>query len=252
MALLLCLIPPLLLADKAGILYLLIILIISYSLYLASCERPVMSILNRKVFLAILSGIGITWLLYGFYNSGKDASIFDYSYMLIFRVLGSYTEAMAALVPYVDEYGQLSGVSLPNMKGLLLHDRFNLEASLHYYMTHWKFETDFSGLPGNVLVPAAAEGYANFKWAGFILFSMTMCISVVIAQEFFIRLKMGILSYALMVWYAYLAVTMSMTSIFSTYISLIHTVVMVLLCLLWVVIVFIKKYGKKPLDSGLK
>lgn len=228
-----CMMPPLLLADKAGIMYMLIVIIIAYSIYIASTGKPVFSILNRKVFLALFSGLSLTIIFYVLYNSTSGKSVNEFAYNLFFRIFGSYAEAMAAVVPYVNEYGQLSGLSLPDLKGLLSHERINLEASLHYYMTHWELETEFSGLAGNVLVPAVAEGFANFKWYGFLLFAFLMHISVIIVQEFFIRIKMGILSYSLMAWYAYLAVTTSMTSIFSTYISFIHTAVTAGICLLW-------------------
>lgn len=83
-----------------------------------------------------------------------------------------------------------------------------------------------AALQGASPVPATAEGYINFGWPGFVLFSVVAFASVVAVQEILLRLhdRFGAATWALSAWYGYLAFTLMTTTVFATFISLIHTV----------------------------
>ena len=84
-------------------------------------------------------------------------------------------------------------------------------------------------------MPALGEGFANFGWLGFVLFALISFGAVVLVQEFFLRIRLGLISHALMSWYAYLALMISTNSIFATLISLIYTVAFGIIILAYLV-----------------
>ena len=130
------------------------------------------------------------------------------------------------VLPFVDAYGYLGGVTIPNAKDLFSHERFNLEAAMHGFLAAGSEYRSQVALPGASPVPATAEGYVNFGWPGFVLFSLVAFASVVAVQEILLRLRarFGAAAWALSAWYGYLAFTLMTTTVFATFISLIHTV----------------------------
>lgn len=162
-----------------------------------------------------------------------------------YRLFVVHSEVLALSVPFVEEYGKLGGVTLPTLRGLLPHKQLLIEVPMHIYAydpqnAHQVFSNYVfsAGAPklerlewfsGSLPVSALAEGYINFGWAGFLLFGVMTFASVILVQEILWRLPLGLLPQALMAWYGYLAVTLSMHSVFATFISLIHTVLLLVL-----------------------
>ena len=69
-------------------------------------------------------------------------------------------------------------------------------------------------------------------------FSVVAFASVVAVEEILLRLRarFGALALALSAWYGYLAFTLMTTTVFATFISLIHTVLAVGMIVVWYVI----------------
>jgi hypothetical protein len=158
------------------------------------------------------------------------------------RVFVVHSEVLALTVPFVEEYGTLGGATLPTVRGLLPGKQVIIEVPMHIYandaqnahqvFTHHEFSTgapELEWFSGSLPVSALAEGYINFGWAGFLLFGVMSFASVILVQEILWRLPLGLLPQALMAWYGYLAVTLSMYGAFATFISLIHTGVLLVL-----------------------
>ena len=231
----LCLMPPLLLGEKAGVLNVTAALVIAYSVHLASLGRSFQSMFNPRLLAALAIALIPTLFAYSRYYRDSIMTSVEVIDTLLFRMFGVYSEALAAIVPFSREAGELGGTTLPNIKGLLPFERINLEAALHHYMTYWTVEMKFSGLPGSLPVPALGEGYVNFGWPGFIIFGLVSFGCVVLVQEIFLRFRFGTTSYSLMVWYGYLAMTMATTGLFATFVSLIHTVLLLLVFVIYLV-----------------
>ena len=107
---------------------------------------------------------------------------------------------------------------------------------------NWRFVLRFEGLPGSISVPTVAEGYINFGWLGAAAFSFGAFVSVTFMQELLLRLRMGLLSFSLMAWYAYLSMSIAMTSVFATIVSLVHTYVLVFcIILFWAIRLLVTK-----------
>lgn len=236
-----CLIPPILLGEKSGILYITIILIICYSVNLSVKKKSFIEFFKLKTIIAILSALIPTILIYQLYYSGL-AKTFKFS-KLIYRIVGVYSESIALSVKYVENNGKLLGKTLPTIKGLLKHNRFNIETALHKYLSSLfgDIHTTTTTLKGNIPFSAVTEGYINFGWIGVAIFSSVSFLTLIVFQEVFLRIKLGVLSYTLMVWYAYLALNLSMYSAFYTIFSIIHTLVCIGLICLYSAIVFINK-----------
>jgi hypothetical protein len=177
------------------------------------------------------------------------------------RVFVVHSEVLALSIPFVEEYGQLGGVTLPRARGLFPGKQFIIEVPMHTYAyidrnVHQVF-SDYesaSDIPrqewftGSLPVSALAEGYLNFRWVGFLLFGIMTFVAVILVQEVLWHLRIGLLSWTLMAWYGYLAVTLSMYSVFATFISLIHTgVLLVLAGAYWAIAAFVH-HAMKPDD----
>ena len=174
------------------------------------------------VLLAFLP-TALTYLAYFTAPGDTVRSAFD---QFLFRIIGVYSEAMAGSVLFVETHGYLGGTTIPNVKGLFPHERFNLEAAMHSFLAAGSEYRGQATLPGASPVPATAEGYVNFGWPGFVLFSVVAFASVVAVQETLLRLRpqFGAAAWALSAWYGYLGFTLMTTTVFATFISLIHTV----------------------------
>ncbi len=156
----------------------------------------------------------------------------------IYRVFIAYSEALALSVSFRNEYGELRGQTLPNVRGLLPHKQVLIEALMHSYAydeakAHrlMEYKDEFAG---SFPVPAAAEGYINFGWAGFVAFALAAFLIAALLDELFRRVRTGVLGIAIACWYGYLGMTLAQTGLFATFISLIHTgVALVLILLYW-------------------
>ena len=81
---------------------------------------------------------------------------------------------------------------------------------------------------------------------GFLLFAVLTFASVIVMQEILWHLPFGLLPYGLMAWYGYLAVTLSMYGVFATYISIIHTAVLLILAGAYWMVAVLVRYVRKP------
>jgi len=228
-----CLIPTLLLAEKSGILYIALALIIAYTVHLSFRGKGLLDMISPKVALGMLVAFIPTVVNYLIYYSVAGKT-FKMSTM-IFRIIGVYSESIALSVRYVDQHGFLSGLTLPTIKGILKHERFDIETALHVYLSALfkDYRIVTTELKGNIPVSAVAEGYINFGWTGVVLFAGVSFLTVILFQELLLRARMGIISHTLMVWCAYLALNLSMYSLFYTFFSFIHTYLFIGIALLY-------------------
>lgn len=234
----LCMVPPLLLAEKAAVLHMAVVVFIAYGLHLGDRGVPLAAALRGRTLLLVLLAFLPTALTYMAYFTAPGDTLRSAIDQFLFRIVGVYSETMAASVHFVDTHGYLGGTTMPNAKGLFPHERFNLEAAMHGFLAAGSEYRSQVGLPGASPVPATAEGYINFGWPGFVLFSVLAFASVVVIQEILLRLRtqFGAAAWALSAWYGYLAFTLMTTTVFATFISLIHTMLAVGVLVAWYVI----------------
>lgn len=227
-----CLVPPLLLAEKAAILNMSAVLFIAYGIHLGRHGRALGSALNGKALAAIALAFVPTAATYFIYFNTASDSLREIASQFLFRITGVYSQALAATVGFVEAHGYLHGTTLPNLKGLLPHERFNLEAAMQLFLGGLEVSSQ-SAVAGATPVPATGEGYVNFGWPGFVLFGGISFLCMVLIQEVLLRIRAGATAWALSAWYGYLGFTLFTTSLFATFISLIHTVVAVGVIALW-------------------
>ena len=115
---------------------------------------------------------------------------------------------------------------------------------MHAYIAGLSFDSHsfISSLSGSTSVPATGEGYVNFGWPGFILFSITSFLCVIIFQELLLRLRMAATGLALSAWYGYLGFMLFTTSLFATFVSLIHTIIAMAVISFWFLV---RKFSRK-------
>lgn len=202
------------------------VVFIAYALHLGDRGLPLATALRGRTLLVVLLTFVPTAFSYlAYFNLPSDTlrSAFD---QFLFRMIGVYSETMAASEPFVDAHGYLGGVTMPNAKGLFPHERFNFEAAMHGCLAVGSKYRSQAALPSASPFPATAEGYIDFGWPRFVLFSVVAFASVVAVQEILLllRARFGAAAWALLAWYGYLAFTLMSTTVFATFISLIHTV----------------------------
>lgn len=229
----LCLVPPLLLGEKAAILNISVVLLVAYTLHLAARGRTLADMLRIRAVLIILAAFIPTALIYLMYFNNPEDSVRAAFDQFVFRIIGVYSEALAAVVPYVKQHGYLGGLTMPNLKGLLPYDRISLEAVMQAFLSAGTEHASSSSLLGASPVPAPGEGYVNFGWPGFITFCIVSFACAIGVQEILLRLRAGATGLALSAWYGYLGFTLFTTTVFATLISLIHTVVAVGILVVW-------------------
>ncbi|CAN7456804.1 hypothetical protein [Polaromonas sp. LjRoot131] len=227
-----CLVPPMLLAEKAAILNMSAVLFIAYGIHLGQQGRALGSALNGKILAAIALAFVPTAATYFVYFNTASDSLREVLSQFLFRITGVYSQALAATVGFVEAHGYLHGTTLPNLKGLLPHERFNLESAMQLFLGGLEVSSK-AAVAGATPVPATGEGYVNFGWPGFVLFGAVSFLCMVLIQEVLLRLRAGASAWALSAWYGYLGFTLFTTSLFATFISLIHTVVAVGVIALW-------------------
>jgi hypothetical protein len=230
-----CLLPPMLLAEKAAILHMAAVIVIAYGIHLGSRGKPLAAMLTGKTLLLILAAFIPTAAIYLIYFGLMGEGIQTAWDQFVFRIVGVYSESLAATVPFVKQHGYLGGITMPNLKGLLPYDRFNLESAMHAFLSSGTEAHLRTALHGASPVPATGEGYINFGWPGFVVFAVVSFLCVLLFQEVLLRLysRMPLLTIALSAWYGYLGFTMFTTTIFATFISLIHTVVAIGVVACW-------------------
>lgn len=212
--LLFCFLPPLLLAEKAGVLWIVLNVVIGYVFFVCHSGKRVMQALNGKVALLVLAASLPTLAITTFYYGPDQQSVWGIVQVLQFRIFGAYAESLAGIVPLVKEHGFFNGSTLPTIHGLLPSERVILANEMHRYLV---------GRPGVIPVPALGEGYVNFGWAGFVVFAFLSFGAVVVLQEFFLRFRLGLISHTWQIWYAHLAMMLATTGVFATLISLTYT-----------------------------
>jgi len=208
-------------------------MLIAYSVLLSFQGKGLRDMVNPKIAIGLLVAFIPTVLTYQIYYAavGKTFKLGT----LIFRIIGVYSESIALSVRYANKIGFMYGLTLPTIKGLFKHERFDIETALHVYLSALfkDYRIVTTELKGNIPVSSIAEGYINFGWTGVVLFAGISFLTVLFFQEILLRMRLGILSYTLMVWYAYLALNLSMYSIFYTFFSFIHTYLFIGIVLLY-------------------
>lgn len=99
---LLCFIAPLLLSDKAGILLIALVMLITYVSFLGVSGKTVIQAVNAKVILALAAAFVPTlFIITAYYGEGH--TILDNLTLLGFRIFGAHSESLAGIVAMVNE-----------------------------------------------------------------------------------------------------------------------------------------------------
>jgi len=141
---------------------------------------------------------------------------------IVFRIVGVYSEAMAATVSFVEQHGLLEGSTLPTVRGLLSHERLDVGIAMHQFMF---------GNMGSVALPAPAEGYINFGWWGFCLMAAASYGCMILIEQTLLRMPKNVLTASLLVFYSIMATKLAQMSLFLTFVSLTYVVTFMLLIL---------------------
>eukprot|EP00913_Durusdinium_trenchii_P023347 g21925.t1 len=154
---------------------------------------------------------------------------------VVYRIVGVYSESIAAAVVYVEQRGALGGITLPTIRGLLTHDRILLDAEMHMYMF---------GAPGSVTLSGPAEGYLNFGWMGFFGMGIATFVSMIIVEEVLKNIRWNVLSISLLAFYSTLATKAAQISLFAVFVSLTYVSLVVLLFAIRKCLVIWQEYGQ--------
>jgi hypothetical protein len=146
------------------------VVFITYGIHLGNRGLPLSASMRARTILFLVLAFLPTALTYLIYYSLPGDSIFSAIDQFLFRIVGVYSETMAASVKFVEVNGYLGGATMPNFKGLFPHERFNLESAMHAFLAAGSEYRSQGTLKGASPVPASAEGYINFGWPGFIFF----------------------------------------------------------------------------------
>ncbi|HEY9634144.1 MAG TPA: hypothetical protein V6D14_12090 [Coleofasciculaceae cyanobacterium] len=174
-----------------------------------------------------------------FYNIyyGSEFSAFEQLKLLIYRIIGVYSESLAATVAYAEKYGFLNGRTLPNLKGVLSHEPIQIGKEMHIFL--------FGSIRGNAPISTLAEGYINFGWSGFILFAFATFVVVILIQEILRSMPRNLFTLSLIVIYSILATRVAQTGLFATVLSLTYTILFSFLFLMRAMLVSF--FRQKPL-----
>lgn len=166
---------------------------------------------------------------------GPDVGFGDLLSQVLYRIVGVYSEAIAAAVVYVEQRGPLGGLTLPTIRGLLSHERVLLDAEMHMFMF---------GAPGSVTLSGPAEGYLNFGWIGFLVMGVATFVSMIIVEEVLKNLRRTVLSISLLAFYSTLATKAAQISLFAVFVSLTYVGLVMLLILIRKCLVIWQEYGR--------
>ena len=175
----------------------------------------------KKSLLYLAVAFVPTLVMYRIYFGSSMNSV-DILMQLVIRIVGVYTEVMAATVSYVGQHGLLEGSTLPTIRGLLGHERLNMGIELHQFMF---------GNMGSVTLPGPAEGYVNFGWWGFCMMSAATYGSMILVEQTLTRMPRNVLTVSLLVFYSVMATKNAQMSLFLTFVSLTYVVAFMLLIL---------------------
>lgn len=168
---------------------------------------------KRSVFYLLLATIPVLVMYRVYY--GATLSFGETLVQLVNRIVGVYSECMAAVVSFVEQRGYLDGVTFPTVRGFFSHERYPVENAMHSFM--------FGGA-GTVPLPAPAEGYVNFGWPGFIVLAIGTYFSVILVEQFLLRMPRNLMTISLLIFYSVLATKTAQMSLFATFVSLTYVV----------------------------
>lgn len=136
---------------------------------------------------------------------GRKASAGLVLGQLLVRTLCISSLQIAIIPAYVASYGYQNGSSwfplnlyMNNISGA------NLDVQLAHFMY---------GKAGAAPTPALTECYANFGWDGFIVFGAIIMVSVILIQEVFLTIDLGVFGTSLMLLYGYFAAKLATQSL---------------------------------------
>ena len=145
-------------------------------------------------------------ILYKFYYSTVVSGVEIFK-SFVYRIVGVYSESMAATVAYTETKGFLEGITFPRFKGFL---HTSQPIDLGEVMSQFIFNSE-----GSAPVSAFAEGYINFGWIGFILITIITFILIILLQETLKSIPQNMLTFSLLVSYCMFATKISQISIFA-------------------------------------
>jgi hypothetical protein len=145
-------------------------------------------------------------ILYKFYYSTVVSGVEIFK-SFVYRIVGVYSESMAATVAYTETKGFLEGITFPRFKGFL---HTSQPIDLGEVMSQFIFNSE-----GSAPVSAFAEGYINFGWIGFILITIITFILIILLQETIKSIPQNMLTFSLLVSYCMFATKISQISIFA-------------------------------------
>jgi hypothetical protein len=171
----------------------------------------------KKSLLYLSTAFVVTILMYRIYF-GSLLNTGDILMELAIRIVGVYSEVMAATVSFVEQHGFLEGSTLPTIRGLLSHERLNVGNVMHNFMFGGSSNIGSCPLPGPV------EGYINFGWWGFCLMAAATYGSMILVEQTLTRMPRNVLTVSLLVFYSVLATKNAQMTLFLTFISLTYVV----------------------------
>ena len=153
-------------------------------------KTPVVALLSALLFAYLLHRQRIAWrlllstgtivaivilALYFLYNPGHELQRYLTSLLpgIVRRIVGSYSESLAAVIDVVHRRGFFGGTTLSHPGIHLPYQPVDLPTVLH---------EEIIGRTGNAPVGVAGEGYANFGWPGAYLFLIITNAYVFLAQ----------------------------------------------------------------------
>lgn len=214
-------VAPLLNAEKTGVLVVAFCFLVAVAHYRLSQSDKWPAKINASHVL-LISALFVPTLVVGHLYYGDDLEFIGKIEVLAFRIFGSYSQATAASIAIAQDGGFFNGLTLPTVHGLFPHSQILIEDRIHLYVTGWR---------GSTPVSSAAEGYINFGWPGFLLFSFLASVSVIFVQKLLINI--GTFGVVIQALYAYFAFMLSATGFFQTIGSLTTTAAVVLMYVLY-------------------
>lgn len=187
-----------------------------------------------RMFLFLAAAFLPVLVMYKIYL-GPEIGFGELVSQVVYRIVGVYSEAIAAAVVYVEQRGPLGGITFPTVRGLLTHERILLDAEMHMFMF---------GAPGSVTLSGPAEGYLNFGWIGFLMMGVATFVSMIIVEEVLKNLRRTILSITLLAFYATLATKAAQISLFAVFVSLTYVALVGLLIVIRKFLVVWQEYGR--------
>jgi len=228
-----CILISTLPGGKGSILNIAIALFFAYLISQGESFYAPRKIISIKWAFSLFSSAFIpVLLLYNVYY-GSEFNIFEQLKLLLYRIIGVYSESLAATVTYAEEFGFINGNTLPNLKGFLTHEPIQISKEMHIFL--------FNSNRGNAPISALAEGYINFGWFGFILFAFITFLTVIGIQQILSSMPRNLFTLSLTVIYGIMATRVAQTGLFITLLSLTYLMLFCLLFLMRAILVTLFK-----------